>query len=306
DRPVASRPVRLRPLRIADHRLHDESPAGRRTAVDEVGSVHRHDDTLARALAGLRPSADRPARPARLGLRSDRPQPLPAVRPARGVPGTDPGRSGALPVTKLTVLVIGGYGTFGSRLCRLLADEPRLTLIVAGRSLEKAEAFCRRPSEATLIPAVFDRSADVAPLLAALRPGLVVDASGPFQAYGGDPYRIARAAIAVGADYLDLADGSDFVLGIDALDREARQAGRFVLSGASTVPALSGAVVRSLASNLSRIDGISVGISPSPHADLGESVVRAIATYAGKPVSMRKDGTAGCGTGIVTSRRHTI
>ena len=44
-----------------------------------------------------------------------------------------------------TVLIIGGYGTFGGRLCQLVADEPRLRLLVAGRSLERAEAFCRRP-----------------------------------------------------------------------------------------------------------------------------------------------------------------
>lgn len=52
------------------------------------------------------------------------------------------------------VLIIGGYGTFGGRLTDLLADEPRLRLIVAGRSLEAAKAFCVRPSQATLVPRV--------------------------------------------------------------------------------------------------------------------------------------------------------
>src|SRR5438874_13640800 len=49
-------------------------------------------------------------------------------------------REAPLPVT-LAVPSIGGYGTFGGRLCQLLADEPRLRLLVAGRSLERAEAF---------------------------------------------------------------------------------------------------------------------------------------------------------------------
>ena len=45
-------------------------------------------------------------------------------------------------MSALRVLILGGYGTFGGRLARLLADEARLTLIVAGRSLQQAEAFC--------------------------------------------------------------------------------------------------------------------------------------------------------------------
>ncbi len=50
---------------------------------------------------------------------------------------------------------------------------------------------------------------------------MVVDASGPFQAYG-DPYRLVRAALTREIDYLDLADGTDFVDGIAQFDNEAR------------------------------------------------------------------------------------
>jgi hypothetical protein len=38
---------------------------------------------------------------------------------------------------RLSLLIIGGYGTFGGRLARLLGDEPRLRLLIAGRSLER-------------------------------------------------------------------------------------------------------------------------------------------------------------------------
>jgi len=44
----------------------------------------------------------------------------------------------------LRILILGGYGTFGGRLARLLADDSRLTLLIAGRS---ALAYPReRPS----------------------------------------------------------------------------------------------------------------------------------------------------------------
>jgi Domain of unknown function (DUF4166)/Saccharopine dehydrogenase NADP binding domain len=205
----------------------------------------------------------------------------------------------------LTVLILGGYGTFGGRLARLLADEARLTLIVAGRSLEKAEQFCAAlPARAMLVPCAFDRAGDAGAQLAALRPNIVVDASGPFQMYR-DPYALVRAAIAQGIDYLDLADGSDFVKGIAQFDTLARERGVFVLSGASSFPVLTAAVVRRLSPGM-RIDAISAGIAPSPFAELGLNVIRSIASYCGKPVALLRHGRADTGYGLIESRRFTI
>ncbi|MER9233760.1 saccharopine dehydrogenase NADP-binding domain-containing protein [Mesorhizobium sp. M0622] len=111
----------------------------------------------------------------------------------------------------MKVLIVGGYGTFGGRIVELLEDEPRLILIVAGRSLARADAYCKKraPTEARLVPALFDRDGDLAAQFAALRPNIVVDASGPFQAYGEGRYRLIEACIAQRVNYLDLADGSD-------------------------------------------------------------------------------------------------
>src|SRR3984885_666054 len=149
---------------------------------------------------------------------------------------------------ELKILIVGGYGTFGRRLVALLENEPGLTLIVAGRSRSRAEALCKsRPNPlATLRPLSFDRDGDLGAQLAALRPDILVDASGPFQVYGEQPSRVVEACIAAGVNYLDLADGSDFVTGIAALDDRARAAGLYVLSGVSTCPALTAAVARHL------------------------------------------------------------
>ena len=38
----------------------------------------------------------------------------------------------------MRILIIGGYGVFGSRLVELLADRAELTLMIAGRSRERA------------------------------------------------------------------------------------------------------------------------------------------------------------------------
>ena len=45
------------------------------------------------------------------------------------------------------ILVIGGYGNFGSFISRRLAREPDVTLIIAGRSGDKAKALAQRWSE---------------------------------------------------------------------------------------------------------------------------------------------------------------
>lgn len=204
------------------------------------------------------------------------------------------------------VLIIGGYGTFGGRLTDLLADEPRLRLIVAGRSLEAAKAFCVRPSQATLVPAYFDRDGDVLRQLRILRPDLVVDASGPFQVYGDDPYRVPRAAIESGANYLDLADAAGFVVGIEALDRLACERGRVALSGVSSFPVLTAAIVRRLVPGLSMIESIEAGIAPSPFAGVGLNVVKAIASYAGRPVRVIEDAEPHAGYGFIDSRRRVV
>jgi len=59
-------------------------------------------------------------------------------------------------------LIVGGYGVFGGRLAKLLSDERRLTIIIAGRSKARAKSFCDAlPSEATLIAEHFDRDGDL-------------------------------------------------------------------------------------------------------------------------------------------------
>jgi short subunit dehydrogenase-like uncharacterized protein len=109
----------------------------------------------------------------------------------------------------MRILVLGGYGTFGGRLVRLLADRPGLTMLVAGRSGAKAQSYCSRIASAGKLMALpFDRDGDVVSQLRNAALDMVVDASGPFQAYGDDPYRLVKACLALNIDYIDLADGS--------------------------------------------------------------------------------------------------
>jgi short subunit dehydrogenase-like uncharacterized protein len=95
------------------------------------------------------------------------------------------------------IVVLGGYGVFGGKLAEALLRHEHLDVIVAGRSQQKAEDFCRRHGGTA---AVLDRTApDFAAALLALRPFVTVDAAGPFQAYRQSPYAVAEAALAAGS-----------------------------------------------------------------------------------------------------------
>jgi len=74
----------------------------------------------------------------------------------------------------------------------------------------------------------------------------------------------------------------------------------------SSFPVLTAAVVRRLARGMTRLDSVTGGIAPSPHAGIGLNVIRAVASYAGKPVRVRRDGRADVGYGLVETRRYTI
>jgi NAD(P)-dependent dehydrogenase (short-subunit alcohol dehydrogenase family) len=189
------------------------------------------------------------------------------------------------------VLVVGGTGTFGSRLVRGLVANTDFHVIVGGRHMERSSAlaadlFASSP-HAHLTTVVTDRENLTEHDLRRLELFAVVDAAGPFQ--GGD-YRLPRAAVAAGVHYVDLADARDFVAGFAALDAAAKTAGVSAVTGASSTPALSHAVLDRLTEGWRSIETVEVGISPGNRAPRGLSVIRAILSYVGRPVRVFLDG----------------
>jgi len=115
----------------------------------------------------------------------------------------------------------------------------------------------------------------------------VIHTAGPFQ---GQEYGVARAAIAAGCHYVDLADGRDFVSRIGILDADAKARGVTVVSGASSVLAPSSAVVDRYRAEFDRLESIQIGISFGARAP-GLTTVRGVFSYAGKPVRSLRDGS---------------
>jgi saccharopine dehydrogenase-like NADP-dependent oxidoreductase len=193
----------------------------------------------------------------------------------------------------LKILVLGGYGNFGKRICESLAKQAGTHLVIAGRSFDKAEKLCKllRPGHGNieLTPIALDI---LDPMfkekLKTIQPFLVIHTSGPFQ---GQDYRVPIACIDSGAHYIDLADDRRFVCDISILDAQAKARNLLVVSGASSVPGLSSTVIDSFAQEFARIDSLDIAIAPGNRAERGEATVKAILSYTGHAISVFENGT---------------
>ena len=206
----------------------------------------------------------------------------------------------------MRIVILGGYGLFGSRISRTLAGDAGLTVIVAGRHRASAERLIAgiASPRATLQAAALDtRAPDFAAQLAALRPELVIDTAGPFQARD---YAVAEAVLAAGAHLVDLADGRAYVGGIDALDAAARAAGRWVISGASSVPGLTGAVVAAHLDRFAALEHVEAAISPGNRTPRGWATTLSILGYVGKPFRILRDGAWHTAHGWQSLRRLRV
>ena len=186
-----------------------------------------------------------------------------------------------------TVLVLGGYGFFGARIAAGLAPNPLIRLLIAGRNHSRAKSLAQAlqlpDDHAIQLDAA---SRDFASSLRSLGVNTLIHTAGPFQ---GQDYKVASDAVEANANYIDLADGRSFVSGIDTLDDSARSKGVVVVSGASSVPALSSAVVGKYSSAFQRLESIRVGIGSGARAP-GLATVRGIFGYCGKEIRRFEGG----------------
>jgi NAD(P)-dependent dehydrogenase (short-subunit alcohol dehydrogenase family) len=186
-----------------------------------------------------------------------------------------------------TVLVLGGYGNFGAHICRALAKDENIRVLIAGRDERKARRFAAQiglPERCGL--RIDAEVTTLARQLRTLEADTLINTAGPFQQMD---YRVAHACIEARCNYIDLADAREFVAGIGKLDAAARAAGVLVSSGASSVPALSGAVVDRFLPQFSRLDDIRHGIASGAKTP-GLATLRAVLGYCGKPFTQLQGG----------------
>lgn len=188
----------------------------------------------------------------------------------------------------MRVLVLGGNGNFGARISRALTDNTEIELVVAARDEQRTAAFAATLPGKTLAVRLDTEAADFVEQLRAIKAGLVIHTAGPFQ---GQDYRVAQAAAECGAHYVDLADGRRFVCDFaPALDATFKAAGLTAISGASTLPALSSAIVDDLRNRFAKLNSIDVCIAPAQQAPRGKATLAAVLSYCGESISVWQEG----------------
>ena len=186
------------------------------------------------------------------------------------------------------VAIIGGYGNFGGYVARQLAADSAIELVICGRNLAKAEKFAAglqaaNPAQGARV----DIADPPAVMLGDIAPDLVINMVGP---YNGQGYGVAKAAIAVGAHYCDIADARAFVCGIGELDSAAQEMGVAVLSGASSVPALTAAYCDAALEDMTELRRVEYGISGAEQANRGAGTVAAVLSYVGERFTRLQGG----------------
>ncbi|OIO72848.1 MAG: hypothetical protein AUJ57_05220 [Zetaproteobacteria bacterium CG1_02_53_45] len=186
------------------------------------------------------------------------------------------------------ILVIGGYGNFGQLICKALAQDANIRLLIGGRDGTRASAFAASLGSAQACGITINaQAADLAVQLQARHVDTLIQTAGPFQ---GQNYTVAEACITARCNYIDLADARSFVAGIGGLDARARAAGVLVTSGASSVPALTSAIVDHLLPEFSALFEIRHGISAGGHTP-GLATMLGVLGYCGKPILRLENGT---------------
>ena len=188
------------------------------------------------------------------------------------------------------MLVLGGYGNFGQYISRHLATLPDTHLLVCGRDLAKADQLiatldCHESTMATALQ--LDIHHDLDRVLKLEQPQVVIHTCGPFQNQSPE---VANACIRAGCHYIDLADGRDFVHSFPDLDAAAKAKGVTLISGASSVPCLTDALIRHFKANLTGLEEINYGITTAQKTTRGLATTKAIMTYVGRPFSTLVDG----------------
>jgi saccharopine dehydrogenase-like NADP-dependent oxidoreductase len=188
----------------------------------------------------------------------------------------------------VNILVLGGYGNFGARICRALAREHSARVIVAGRDGSRARTLAEQLPSGGSFARIDIRSDRLAQTLRSLHVNLVIHTAGPFHGQG---YGVAEAAAQAGAHYIDLADGRRFVCDFPAaMGNLFSVANRCAVTGASSLPGLSSAVVAHLCRTWKQIEAIEVCIAPAQAAARGEATLAGVLSYCGEPFQIWRQG----------------
>lgn len=185
------------------------------------------------------------------------------------------------------ILILGGYGATGQALSRHLLEQTDAEIILAGRSLQKAQTYAQHLNTRFSGERVSACRADAASRVemeAALRGADLLLVAAPTAQHAGS---IARLALEAGADYLDVQFDARKLGALQALSPEIEQAGRCFITEAGYHPGLPSALVRYAALHLDTLEAATVAcylnMGPTlPYSEAVDEVIEAFRDYQGQ------------------------
>lgn len=148
------------------------------------------------------------------------------------------------------ILILGGYGYTGKLLAKYLLAETDVHIVIAGRSLEKAQAFVDELADPRACAQKVDAS-EAATLQPALQDVDLCLVAAPTTHHAET---VIYACLAARVDYLDVQFSAAKLKALQAAEKQIRKSERCFITEAGYHPGLPSAMVRYAAKKLDRIE----------------------------------------------------
>ena len=182
------------------------------------------------------------------------------------------------------ILLVGGAGTVGGVVLPLLAASPVLDLIVVADSdLAACKTLISALDSAVAETVDAEQTASVAQLVKRHKIELIVNVAGP---YSATLMPVLQAAVDLGVNYVDTAEGASETSEGLGLDAKAKQKGLVCLLGMGNYPGLSNILAVQAASRLESASKVAVALAMSAAAVVPDEAAVA---------SMKATGRTGAG-----------
>ncbi|MFV1998395.1 MAG: saccharopine dehydrogenase family protein [Acidiferrobacterales bacterium] len=182
------------------------------------------------------------------------------------------------------IIVLGGYGAVGSRICTAIARIPYVECVIAGRNPKRARRLAKSISASTLRIDVDDEETVEHELAKAF---LVVNAAAPFQKQS---LAVPRFCAKSGIHYIDLADDRGYVNEVLRLNAQARRGGSLLVTGASSMPAMAAVLTDSLAVYFDKIGEIRTFTVGGNTVPFGRASVYSLLSKIGEKLRSKRRG----------------
>jgi saccharopine dehydrogenase (NAD+, L-lysine-forming) len=164
----------------------------------------------------------------------------------------------------LTIGILGGYGTTGRRITRLLLEHTSAHLVIAGRHILRARETAREWNArfgAERVCATYAHAADPDSVRRAFEGVQLLIVASPT---GRLARETATAALQIGCDWLDIQFYTPKLKVLSELSSEIEQAGRCFITDAGLHPGLPAQLVRHAASRYDKLEVANVFAMVNP------------------------------------------